>query len=135
MNPRAKRLILPLGGVLAASSLVSLTFITSPASASARDDVKTGNLSANSGDAKGIASQWNPAKLKSAKLYSEDSGFSGSRLSTRANKAAPDGRAGIIKPSKRYYGSAGRSRNVNLPKTLGKVFFEVDGTPPAPSHP
>ena len=64
MNPRAKRLILPLGGVLAASSLVSLTFITSPASASARDDVKTGNLSANSGDAKGIASQWNPAKLK-----------------------------------------------------------------------
>lgn len=128
MNPRAKRLVLPLGGVVAASSLVSLAFIAPPASAAPRGGVKSSNLAANSGDAKGIASHWNRAKLRSAKLYHEDGGVTGKKVTAKYNDVAPDGKAGIIKPY-RSRGSAGKSRNVNLPKTLGKVFFEVDGKP------
>jgi V8-like Glu-specific endopeptidase len=137
MNSRAIRLILPLGAALAASSMISAT-LTAPASASsarssaassAPGGTKTGDLSPNSGDAKAIATRWTSAKLKSAKNYLADSSLSG-RLSAKANKASADGGSGTVAPTGSGSNSgAGKSRNVNLPKTVGKVFFEVNGKP------
>nr|BFE83235.1 hypothetical protein GCM10020093_058360 [Planobispora longispora] len=58
MNPRAKRLALPLGGALAATSMIGVTLAAGTAQAAAPDR-KTVTL-ASSGNAKAIAGYWTP---------------------------------------------------------------------------
>ncbi|MCG5214265.1 hypothetical protein [Streptosporangium sp. KLBMP 9127] len=123
MNTRAKRLVLPLGGALIASTVVGASLATS---AEAAPDRKTHTMS-TSGDAKSIAGNWTATRLKAAKHYTEDAGVSG-KLST-SKKASADGKAGLVPPTGQGKGSAGKSKNVNLPLTVGRVFFEVDGKP------
>ncbi|GLW06280.1 hypothetical protein Misp01_14100 [Microtetraspora sp. NBRC 13810] len=124
MNTRAKRLILPVGGALLASTVVGVSM---SATAQAAPDRKSATLAAST-DAKAIAGNWNAKKLQSAKSYLEDSTAAG-RLKSSATKAAADGKAGSIAPSGQTSRTAGKSKNVNLPTTVGKVFFEVDGKP------
>ncbi|MEV4097717.1 hypothetical protein [Streptosporangium saharense] len=121
MNFRAKHLILPLGGAVAATSLVSATLATS---AQAAPDRKTFTLAA-SGNAKAIAGYWTPSKLKSAKTYVSE-GTVSAKLRTGASRASADGKAGTVAPTGESGKSAGRSKNLNLPITVGKVFFLDD---------
>ncbi|SDQ40806.1 trypsin-like serine peptidase [Thermostaphylospora chromogena] len=122
MNTRAKRLVLPMGGALVATSVIGASMATS---AEAEPTRKTITLAASAADAKAIAGSWTSSKLKSAKYYTADSGATGGKKSSR--KASADGKAGKINPTGRGGKSYGKSKNVNLPVTLGRVFFEVDG--------
>ncbi|GAA3004188.1 hypothetical protein [Streptosporangium longisporum] len=121
MNSRAKRLALPLGGALAAASLIG-TSLTTTAQASVDPDVKSTALTP-SGNAKAIAGYWTASKLKSAKTYLSDSTVSAKLNKTGAARAAADGKPGVVAPTGEGGKTAGRSRNVNLPITVGKVFF------------
>ncbi|RBQ15411.1 hypothetical protein DP939_35515 [Spongiactinospora rosea] len=127
MNTRAKRLVLPLGGAVIVTSVVGASLSST---AEAAPDRKSRSLSSSFADAKAIAGTWTPSKLKAAKSYLEDSTQHSKKLSTTgARKASPDGKAGLIAPTSRSSRSVGKSKNLNLPTTVGKVFFEVDGKP------
>ncbi|SDI02894.1 hypothetical protein SAMN05421505_13115 [Sinosporangium album] len=126
MKTRAQRLALPLGGALIATGLVGGA-LAAPAGAAAPKDRKSVTLAA-SGEAKAIATTWTSSKLKTAKSYLSDSSASG-RLQKSATPAAADGKPGAIAPTGKSSSSSGRSKNVNLPTTVGKVFFEVNGKP------
>ncbi|MCG5214266.1 trypsin-like peptidase domain-containing protein [Streptosporangium soli] len=122
MNTRAKRLVLPLGGVVIASTVVGASLATS---AEAAPERKTHSLSSTK-SAKAVAGNWTASKLKAAKHYTEDAGASGKFKTSK--KAAADGKSGLVAPTD-VNRSAGRAKNVNLPTTVGRVFFEVDGQP------
>ncbi|MFC4061400.1 trypsin-like serine peptidase [Planomonospora corallina] len=125
MNPRVKHLALPLGGALVATSMAGATLTgtaTATSPASADPDAKTTTLTP-SGNAKTIAGYWTPSRLKSAKTYVSDSTASGRLRKLGSAKGAADGRPGTVAPTGEGGKSAGRSKNVNLPITVGKVFF------------
>ncbi|MEV4243677.1 hypothetical protein AB0J63_09735 [Streptosporangium canum] len=124
MNTRAKRLVLPLGGALVATTMIGVP-LASAAQAAPAPDVKSSSLT-SSGNAKAIAGYWTSSKLKSAKSYISDSTVSAKLTKTGAAKAAADGKPGTIAPTGEGGKSAGKSKNLNLPITVGKVFF-VDG--------
>ncbi|MBG0832161.1 hypothetical protein HS041_31125 [Planomonospora sp. ID67723] len=124
MNSRAKRLVLPLSGALVASSMIGVSFASAAQATTAAPDRKSATL-ASSGNAKAIAGYWTPTKLKSAKTYVAESTASGS-FRSGASRASADGRAGVVPPIGGENRSAGTSRNVNLPTTVGKVFFLDD---------
>jgi V8-like Glu-specific endopeptidase len=92
--------------------------------AQAEPDLKSSTL-AVSGNAKAIAGYWTPSKLKSAQTHLSESTASG-RLKVGASRASADGRPGVVAPIGEEGKSAGRSKNVNLPITVGKVFFIDD---------
>ncbi|MEU0518490.1 hypothetical protein [Streptosporangium sp. NPDC006007] len=121
MNVRAKRLVLPLGGALVATSMIGATLTTS---AQADPDLKTGTL-AESGNATAIAGYWTPSRLKSAKTYVSESTVS-AKLKSGGSQIAADGRPGVVAPIGEPGKSAGKSKNLNLPITVGKVFFLDD---------
>ncbi|WP_242675697.1 hypothetical protein [Streptosporangium minutum] len=124
MNTRVKRLVLPLGGALVATTMIGAP-LASAAQAAPAPDVKSSSLT-SSGNAKAIAGYWTSSKLKSAKSYLSDSTVSAKLTKTGAAKAAADGKPGTIAPTGEGGKSAGKSKNLNLPITVGKVFF-VDG--------
>ncbi|WP_326644322.1 hypothetical protein OG884_09885 [Streptosporangium sp. NBC_01755] len=122
MNPRAKRLVLPLGGALAAAAMIGASLPATAQASTAAPDIKSAALTP-SGNAKAIAGYWTASKLKSAKTYLSDSTVSAKLTKTGAARAAADGKPGVVAPTGEGGKSAGRSRNVNLPITVGKVFF------------
>ncbi|WP_326825458.1 hypothetical protein [Streptosporangium sp. NBC_01756] len=124
MNSRAKRLVLPLGGALVATTMIGAP-LAGVAQAAPAPDVKSSALT-SSGNAKAIAGYWNSTKLKSAKSYVSDSTVSAKLSKTGAAKAAADGKPGVVAPTGEGGKSAGQSKNLNLPITTGRVFF-VDG--------
>jgi V8-like Glu-specific endopeptidase len=121
VNPRVKHLALPLGGALVAASVAGGAFA---GTAGAEPDLKSATL-APSANAQAIAGYWTSSKLKSAKTYLAESTATG-RLKVGGTKASADGRPGIVAPTGEGGKSAGRSKNVNLPITVGKVFFLDD---------
>ncbi|MEO3810873.1 hypothetical protein ABGB17_17880 [Sphaerisporangium sp. B11E5] len=127
MNTRAKRLILPLGGVVVAAGMIGATLTTSAQAETKPSPRKSGTLVSSNG-AKAIAGSWTPSKLKAAKNYLEDSTHSGN-LRKSTEKASADGKAGSVAPIGAGGKTAGVSKNVNLPTNVGKVFFQVDGKP------
>ncbi|MGV9597455.1 hypothetical protein ACWDR1_12375 [Streptosporangium sandarakinum] len=125
MNSRAKRLALPAGGALVAAAVIAAP-LAGTAQAAPKPDVKSAALTP-SGNAKAIAAYWTSSKLKSAKTFTADSTISAKLTKTGAAKAAADGKAGLVAPTGPGSGkSAGSSKNVNLPITVGKVFFVDD---------
>ncbi|WP_307832731.1 hypothetical protein [Planomonospora sp. ID91781] len=125
MNPRVKHLALPLGGALVATSMAGAALAGTAQAATAEPDLKTSALT-RSGNAKAIAGYWTSSKLKSAKTYLSDSTVSAKLTKPGAARAAADGKPGIVAPTGEGGKSAGRSKNVNLPITVGKVFFVDD---------
>ncbi|MFF0307799.1 hypothetical protein ACFYSC_10235 [Streptosporangium sp. NPDC004379] len=124
MNSRAKRLALPAGGALVAATMIAAP-LAGTAQAAPKPDVKSAALTP-SGNAKAIAAYWTSSKLKSAKTFTADSTISAKLTKTGAAKAAADGKPGQVAPTGEGGKTAGRSKNVNLPITVGKVFFVDD---------
>ncbi|GII61845.1 hypothetical protein Skr01_19300 [Sphaerisporangium krabiense] len=125
MNTRVKRLALPLGGAIAATSMIGATLVTS-ANAAAAPAKKTVSL-ASASEAKKISNYWTAnggANLKAATQYTEDSQVSG-KVKLGGGDAAPDGKAGVVPPIGQEKVTPTKVKNVNLPKTIGKVFFTV----------
>jgi hypothetical protein len=119
-----KRILLPVGGAALATGLLT-TGLTGAVQAAG--DVATDPMARNTTQAASVASFWlasNGAALRRATAYTWDS----NQVRKVVSKGGynPDGRPGSTAPggSER---STSTSQNVNLPKTVGKVFF-VDGS-------
>lgn len=118
-----KRILIPVGGATVAAGLL-LAGLHAPAQAAG--DVAIDPMARNTSQAASIASFWfasNGAALRRATAYTWDSNEV--RKVVSKGGYSPDGRAGTVAPTSGNR-AAGGSHNVNLPKTVGKVFF-VDG--------
>ncbi|GII61847.1 hypothetical protein Skr01_19320 [Sphaerisporangium krabiense] len=125
MNTRVKRLALPLGGAIAATSMIGATLVTS-ANAAAAPAKKTVSL-ASASEARNIAGYWTAnsgANLKAAAQYTDNAQVSG-KVKLGGGDAAPDGKAGVVPPIGQEKVTPTKVKNINLPKTIGKVFFTV----------
>jgi hypothetical protein len=125
LNTRVKRLALPLGGALAATSMSGATLVSS-ASATTAPAKKTVSL-ASSKSAQTVANFWTAnrgANLKAAAQFTGDAEVSG-KVKLGGGDATPDGKAGTVPPIGMEKVTPTKVKNVNLPKTIGKVFFTV----------
>ncbi|GII02621.1 hypothetical protein [Planobispora takensis] len=118
MNPRAKHLLIPLtvAGLSAAA-------LASPAQATAPEFDRE-NLTAGAPGAYAIAKFWldaNGAALKKATQYNWDSKEVTKLVATQGDTS--DGKAGSVAPTGGKSGPSAKVKNVNLPRTIGKVFF------------
>ncbi|NUP04421.1 MAG: hypothetical protein HOW59_41480, partial [Nonomuraea sp.] len=117
-----KRILLPVGGAVLATGLLAAGL---SGTAQADGDVSHDPMARSNSQASSIASFWiasNGAALRQATQYTWDS----KEVRKVVSKGGydPDGRPGTTAPTGAQ--KAGASQNVNLPKTIGKVFF-VDG--------
>ncbi|MEV4174427.1 hypothetical protein [Nonomuraea sp. NPDC049709] len=115
-----KRILLPAGGALLATGLLASGL---SGTAQADGDVAHDPMARNTSDAVSVASFWlasNGAALRSATQYPWDS--KEVRKVVSKGGADPDGRPGTTAPTGESK-STGRAQNINLPKTVGKVFF------------
>ncbi|GII92519.1 trypsin-like serine peptidase [Sinosporangium siamense] len=124
MNTRVKRLVLPLGGTIAAAAMIGAGLA---APASAAPVVATDQLAANPAVAYSAAEFWLKSQgddLKRATQYAFD--YKAVKRHTLGSSGAPasDGKPGLIGQST---APTSKVKNVNLPKTTGKVFFLKDG--------
>ncbi|MFG2076034.1 hypothetical protein SAMN05421874_13238 [Nonomuraea maritima] len=120
-----QRILLPAGGALLVTGLIASGLSGTAAQAAAR--VAHDPMARSNAEAVSVASFWlasNGAALRRATQYTWDS--KEVRKVVSKGGYSPDGRPGIAAPigGSRPTGSA---QNVNLPKTVGKVFF-VDGS-------
>jgi V8-like Glu-specific endopeptidase len=92
-------------------------------SAGAAPDRTTRTLT-SAASAKSVAGVWTASNMKAAKMYT-DGGDASGRFKV-SKKASADGGAGLIAPTGSNR-SVGASKNVNLPTSVGRVFFRVDG--------
>ena len=125
MNTRVKRLVLPIGGAIAATSMIGATLVTS-ASAATAPTKKTVSL-ASASSAQKVADFWTSkgsAALKGAEQFKGDQQVSG-KVKLGGGDAAPSGKSGTIAPIGQEKVTPTKVKNVNLPKTIGKVFFTV----------
>ncbi|MCW2879890.1 MAG: hypothetical protein JWQ95_3990 [Sphaerisporangium sp.] len=125
MNTRVKRLALPLGGVIAATSMIGATLVTSANAATA--PVKKVVSLASASSAQKVANFWSDkagARLKAAGQYQASAEVSG-KVKLGGGTAAPSGKAGVVPPIGQEKVVPTKVKNVNLPKTIGKVFFTV----------
>jgi hypothetical protein len=125
LNTRVKRLALPIGGAIAATSMIGATMVTS-ASATTAPAKKTVSLSTAS-SAQKVADFWTnkgSQALKGAQQFTGDQQVSG-KVKLGGGDAAPDGKAGTVAPIGQEKVTPTKVKNVNLPKTIGKVFFTV----------
>ncbi|MEV5414536.1 hypothetical protein AB0K60_37600, partial [Thermopolyspora sp. NPDC052614] len=127
MNTRVKRLVLPLGGAVAASALLGASLVTA-STASAAPLKSSEYLAKTPAEAYSVAQFWldsNANALKSAKEYHYDYKLNGEKLQVKGGPA-PDSKPGVTAPTGFGKVTTTKVKNVNLPKTVGKVFW-VDG--------
>ncbi|MEU6414176.1 serine protease [Microbispora sp. NPDC046933] len=156
MIPRARRLAVPLTGALLAAGVVGATPAASSAaspavssaasltasSAATRTASAVAAARATPGDVTAKAAPqtpaeavafWSPQRLRAARDYTEELGNSVKGFGG-AGDAIPDGKAGTVPPTGAGKGAAGGSnkisKQVNLPPTVGRVFFTLPGRNP-----
>ncbi|WP_433244667.1 trypsin-like serine peptidase [Streptosporangium sp. CA-135522] len=119
-----KHSLLPLGGAVVATGLLAAAL---SGTAQAKPDWATDKMAGSNSSAVSVVDFWaasNFVALKKATSYSPDAATP--RLSAGGGYS-PDGRPGTIAPIGAEKAPAARVKNVNLPKTLGKVFFVANG--------
>ncbi|MCT9931258.1 trypsin-like serine protease [Planotetraspora sp. A-T 1434] len=117
-----KRVLLPLSGAIAAAGLAAAS-LTVPAQAA--PTTATAKLASPS-EATKIVKFWltgGGAKLKAADPYGLEHKVVPKHVSTGA--PAADGKPGIVPAIGDEKKTAAKSKNVNLPKTVGRVFFSI----------
>ncbi|GIH73014.1 trypsin-like serine peptidase [Sphaerimonospora thailandensis] len=126
MQSRVKRLAIPAGG-LAAVGLVGGILAATPAQA--RGDVASDPLAASGIAAKNVIAYW--LNEKAANLINATP-YETLVVAKHVSKGGPsaDSRPGTVPAIGDEKKSGGTSKNVNLPRTTGKVFFRgADGRP------
>ncbi|MEU7696646.1 hypothetical protein AB0B00_39655, partial [Microbispora hainanensis] len=117
---------LALGGV--AAGLLASAAIAAPAHA---DSIPSVNLANTNLAAQQVAQYWYAqakANLVNATPYTVETTVAAKHVTTGG--ASADTKAGVVGSSGDQKASTGTSKNVNLPKTTGKVFFTgADGKP------
>ncbi|MER6946887.1 hypothetical protein ABT294_22915 [Nonomuraea sp. NPDC000554] len=117
-----KRILLPAGGAVLATGLLAAGLA---GAAQATDDVKDAALAKSQADAAAIVDFWTKsdnAALKQATAYYWDDKAVDKVVSKGGYVA--DGKPGQSEPIGAEKKVTVKSQNVNLPKTIGKVFFE-----------
>ncbi|MEV4565938.1 hypothetical protein AB0K12_19430 [Nonomuraea sp. NPDC049419] len=117
-----KRILIPAGGVIAATGLLAAGLA---GTASAASDVAKDNLATSAANANAIASFWaenNGAALKAA---TESNVWEKSDVAKLQSKggSTTDTKPGSTAPIGEEKKTAAKVQNVNMPKTIGKVFF------------
>ncbi|MET9248601.1 hypothetical protein [Nonomuraea sp. NPDC003709] len=111
-----KRLLIPLAAACLSAAALAVPATAAPSWA-------TDNLAPKPADAYGDAFFWldsNGAALRKATQYNLDAKNVSKLVSTGSN-GAPDGKPGMTGPTTAPKATV--SKNINLPKTIGKVFF------------
>ncbi|MEV4299987.1 trypsin-like serine peptidase [Microbispora rosea] len=140
MIPRARRLAVPLTGALLATgvagaiptaSWAATGAATATAAAQAAPNDVTVEAAPQTPDK--AAAFWSLQRLRAATDYTEELGDS-VRGFGRAGAATADGKAGTVPPMGAGTSGAGGSgtigKQVNLPRTVGRVFFTLPGRNP-----
>src|SRR5690606_27098679 len=125
LNTRVKRLVLPLGGAVAASAVLGTSLVTTT-TASAAPVRSSEYLAKTPAQAYSVAQFWldaNAAALKAAKEYKYDYKVSRSERLQVKGGPKPDSRPGMTNPTGFGKVKTTKVKNVNLPKTIGKVFW------------
>jgi len=125
MKSRAKRLTIPLAGVLMATGWIGAT----AADAATPNDVISKSATATAQEATEF---WTPDKVQAASYAGGDLGVA--TKVKKVGKPSPAGPPGSVPPIGQEGGKAGTSRNVNLPNTVGRVFFTLPGANPYDSR-
>ncbi|MEU7986862.1 trypsin-like serine peptidase [Streptosporangium canum] len=119
-----KHSLLSLGGAALATSLLAAGL---SGTAQANPDWATDKLADSNASALSVARFWaasNYVALKKATAYAPEA--AAPRLSSGGGYS-PDGRPGTIAPTGSERPTPSLAKNVNLPKTIGKVFFVANG--------
>ncbi|MBG0832159.1 hypothetical protein HS041_31115 [Planomonospora sp. ID67723] len=119
-----KHSLLPLGGAALATGLLAAGLA---GTAQAAPDWATDPMATNNAAAISVVDFWaesNFAALKQATAFYPD--VNGPKL-TSGGAPSTDGRAGSVGPIGSEKPTPSLAKNVNLPKTIGKVFFVVNG--------
>ncbi|WP_214107224.1 trypsin-like serine peptidase [Acrocarpospora catenulata] len=116
---------LTLGGATAATGLLAAALVALPAQAAPYIEKE---VLAGSSEAQAIAYFWDKAQLSDATPYNVETTVSAKHVSTGGPAASSKpGTVPAIGDEKK---TAGKTKNVNLPRTTGKVFFMgADGKP------
>ncbi|MEO3857176.1 serine protease [Acrocarpospora sp. B8E8] len=120
---RARRISIPVAGALVAFGVVGAS---TSASATDPQDV-TAKAAVTTADA--ATAFWTPERLRAAKDRTEDLGNS-VKGSGKPSAAEPDGKAGVVPPIGGEAKVTTKSKQVNLPNTVGRVFFTLPGKNP-----
>ncbi|MBO3746450.1 hypothetical protein J5X84_10275 [Streptosporangiaceae bacterium NEAU-GS5] len=115
------RVLLTLGGAVAATAIASAALVTP---ATADGVVSSDNLETTNTAALAVAAYWTDNHGKNL-LAATPYGADLKPVSKLVSKGAPaaDGKPGIVPAIGDEKSPAGSAKNVNLPKTIGKVFF------------
>ncbi|MFC4536086.1 trypsin-like serine peptidase [Sphaerisporangium dianthi] len=127
MNTRVKRFVLPLGGAAVAAGMIAAS-LTTGASASAAAEPAADSMATTTAALETVkfwAADGGKA-LKAATKYTEDASVKG-KIRLGGGDAAPDGKTGVVPPIGQEKVVPTKVKNVNLPRTIGKVFFRLDG--------
>ncbi|GAA4535007.1 MULTISPECIES: trypsin-like serine peptidase [Nonomuraea] len=117
-----KRILIPAGGAVLATGLLAAGLA---GTAQANNDVATDAMAKNAAAAKAIASFWadnNGAALKAAKESNVWDKTDVTKLQSKGGYSA-DTKAGSTAPIGQEKKTSAKVQNVNMPKTIGKVFF------------
>ncbi|WP_193318542.1 trypsin-like serine peptidase [Nonomuraea phyllanthi] len=124
MFSRARRVAIPLAGLVAAGLVASTT-----GGAAANATAPPGVVSR---DARTPADQaiqfWTPYRTRMATTYDGVPGVTSKGV--RGGAGAPDGPPGSVAPTGARKAKAEKSKRVNLPNTVGRVFFTLPETDP-----
>ncbi|MER6007848.1 hypothetical protein ABT120_55565 [Nonomuraea angiospora] len=117
-----KRNLLPTGGALLAAALL-VPVLALPAHAD--NDLKTIDLASTSAQAMEVTKFWTRIKLARAQPSRLDPGDGGVKL-VEGGGYSPDGKPGLVPATGHGTTTTAKSKNVNLPRTIGKVFYETN---------
>ncbi|GII02622.1 hypothetical protein [Planobispora takensis] len=116
-----KRILLPAGGAILATGLLAAGLA---GTAQAAPDWATDPMAKNTAEAESVAQFWtksNNEALKQATAYYWDEKQLPKLVS--GGGYSPDGKAGAVLPTGEAKVTTPKVKNINLPKTIGKVFF------------
>ncbi|MEU8386126.1 hypothetical protein [Streptosporangium sp. NPDC048865] len=118
-----KRILLPAGGAVLATGLLAAGLA---GTANAVPDWAYDTMAKDAPSAVDVAEFWTKANghtnnLAKATAYTDET-IAASKLSASGNYT-PDGKPGIVAPIGEEKKSSAKVKNINLPKTIGKVFF------------
>ncbi|MFB9894240.1 hypothetical protein [Planobispora takensis] len=116
-----KRILLPAGGAVLATGLLAAGLA---GTAQAAPDWATDPMAKNTAEAQSVAQFWSASNndaLKKATAYYWDQKDVPALKSGGAY--SPDGKAGAVLPTGEGKATTSVVKNINLPKTIGKVFF------------
>ncbi|MEV7009791.1 serine protease [Streptosporangium sp. NPDC051022] len=130
MNSRARRLAIPLTGLLLIAGVIGAT---TPAEAHAAPGGVTGAAASTS--AADAVAFWSPERMRGAGDVTEDLALTVRNGRTRDATAAtaattPDGPGGAVPPIGGEGAKTVKGKHINLPNTVGRIFFTLPGSNP-----